>query len=351
MDGRFPAPLLVGFAARVLEAAGARRSDALITARVLVEADLRGIDSHGVARLPVYARRLKGGLINPRARLRGLKDSGSVLWLDAQNGLGPPAAARAMGRCLERAATEGLAMAAVRNSNHFGIAGYYAMMALDRGMIGVAMSNASPLMAPWGGRTRMLGTNPLAVAIPGGSGPPVVMDMATSQAARGKLEVARRLGRPLPPGWALGPDGRPTTDPAEGLAGLLLPMGAHKGYCLAVVIEALCGALTGGAMGPEVGELTAFDRPQGVGHAFIAIDPQAFVGLESLGRRMDEYGRKLKADRPAEGVERIYLPGEIEHEERLRRVKHGVPLPPAVRRELAALGAEVGVEVGFLAEG
>lgn len=345
------AQVLRTFTATALEHVGISPEDAAIAAEVLVASDLRGIESHGVARLRFYIARIKKGLINTQGKLRTVRESPATVALDANNGLGMPAAYRAMQICIERAQQFGCGVVAVRGSNHFGIAGYYAMMALPHDMIGIAMTNASPIVVPFGGTQSILGTNPIAYAIPCGEEPAIVVDMATSASAFGKIEVALRKGISLPLGWALGIDGRPTTDAHEAdRARKLLPVGGlsegtgYKGYALSTVVEALCHALSGAAMSMNIVAIQARgDQPSNIGHFFAAYRIDGFRDVAEFKHDMDELVRALHACPPQPGVERVLVPGEKEDQASLKNSHDGVPLDPEVVESLRTIATELNI--------
>lgn len=313
----------------VFESVGLPEPDAAVVTDALVSADLRGIDSHGVMRVPIYVKRLRLDLIEPRPSIRLAGDRGTVAVLDGGNGMGQVVAAQAMEEAIRRARQHSVGLVGVRNSNHFGMAAYFAMQALEHDMIGVALSNAPATMAPWGGARPYLGTNPLAIAVPAGDEPPIVLDMAMSTVARGKIILAAQEGTPVPEGWAVDTDGEPTTDPARALAGMVLPVGGAKGYGLATIIEILAGVLVGAAFGPHIGALyDNFTSPQGLGHFLGAIDVQAFDTADRFKGRMDRLIQEIRAVPRASQVERIYLPGEIEWLAELRRRREGIDLHP-----------------------
>jgi L-2-hydroxycarboxylate dehydrogenase (NAD+) len=340
------------FTARAFEAARVPPEEARIAADVLVTADLRGVDSHGVARLHHYLARLARGLVAPTSSLTIVRERPAALTVDAGNGIGMVTARRTMELAIERAARYGSAAVAVRRGNHFGIAGYFAMMALPHDMIGVAMCNASPTVVPFGGRQPMLGTNPIAWAVPCGEEPALVMDMATSGVAYGKLEVAHRTGAAIPLGWALGANGAPTADPAEAmLARSILPLGGlaegtgYKGYALATVVEALCHALSGAAMSRDIiavqgrGEL-----PSDIGHFFAVYAVDAFRPLAEFKAEMDGMLRALRSCPPQNEASPVLVPGEKEYRMSAQRARHGIPLHPSVVASLRAIATERGIE-------
>lgn len=327
----------------VFECAGVPTEDAHVAAGVLVAANLRGIDSHGVLHLPMKVQRLLSGRANPRPQFRLAQESATALCLDADNGLGMVAGDRAMRLAMERARQYGAAAVCVRRSNHFGITGYYVQLAAAANQIGLCCSNASKSMAPWGSITPYLSTNPLAFAAPGGIPGGVVLDMATSQVAWGKIELAARAGRKIPLTWATDPAGRPTDDPHVGMAGLMAPLGGYKGFGLALMVDILSGVLSGAAFGGHVGNFYAEpDRPEDVGHFFVAVDVRRLMPLEQFLARMDQIVAEIHACQPADGVERIFVPGELEAEMATQREREGIPLPADVYHELQRLGEAVG---------
>ena len=334
---------LLTFGCRVLEQLGVPAAHAREVAACLVKAELRGVDSHGMVRLPVYAQRIKAGVVNARPEIGMTKTSSATVLIDGDNGLGPVVAARAMEAALDLATSHGIGFAGVRHSNHFGPAAYYVEKAIDAGRIGVAISNAPPNMAPYGGKIRFLGTNPVAIGIPAGREHPLIFDASTSVVARGKIIVAAHTGQSIPEGWAVDPDGHPTTDANLALAGAVLPFGGPKGSAISFIIDILCGVLTGAAFASHLNTLEDLTTVQNVGHVLAAVRTDLFVSDTEFRQRMDEILGMLKASPPGPGIERVLAPGEIElaHESRLR--ERGIPLPPAIVAQLAAYGDSLGV--------
>lgn len=345
---RFPVAALTGFVRELFEAMGLPPAQAAIAAETNVDADLRGVDSHGVARLPMYARRIRQGLINLDAELAVVRESPSTIAFDAQNGMGLVAAPKGMTRCIEKAEATGICLATMRNSNHFGTVGYYALLAARRGLLGVAMTNASPLVAPVFGAKPMVGTNPLAIAAPTRDGRPLLLDMSTSTVAFGKIEIARRANRPIPEGWALDAEGNPTTDPFA--ARWLTPLGGersrsgHKGYGLGVMVDVLCGPLAGAAWSAAISGAAGGYSNAGIGHAFIAWRIDAFRDPEEFYRDVDAMATGLRATPPAPGCEAtgVLLPGDPENAAEARNRAEGVPVKLAVLAELRVLAEELG---------
>lgn len=363
---RVDAESLKSFCERVFRELGVPEDDARITADVLVAADLRGIDSHGVARLRRYADGLQSGMMVARPHVQVIAESPATAIVDAGAGLGQPVSYRAMEKAIHKALDVGAGFVAVRNSNHYGIAGFYAMMALAHDCIGFSTTNASVLVVPTFARNGMLGTNPISVAAPANADQnpqswPFVLDMATSTVPRGKLEVYHRLEKPLPLGWATDETGAPTADTDRVLdnfrgktqgSGGLLPLGGagellggHKGYGLSLLVDILCGVLTGAAYADLVYPKTADGKalPSNIGHCFGALRIESFRPVEEFKAAMDDLQRRLKEAPKAEGQDRIYVHGEKEYEEAERRSRDGIPLNPKVAADLASIGEELGV--------
>jgi len=338
------------FSIRVLRKANVSTEDATIAADVLLSADLRGIESHGMIRLfPFYYHRLTNGMINPSPRLQTINETATSLALDADNGLGMPTGYRAMQHCISKAKENGIGLVTVRNSNHYGIAGYYAMMAFQHIMIGISLTNASSLVAPTYGRTGMLGTNPIAVAAPSGTERPYVLDMATSIVPIGKITVFERAGLSIPSGWGVDNQGQVTTDPAMvAHGGALLPLGGtpdmrgYKGYGLSLFVDILCGILSGSTYG-ITDRLNPDKAIRKTGHCFMALQVNAFRPLADYQHDMDALIHQLKSAPKAAGHDRIYIHGEKEFERAERNLREGVPILATVVHSLVAEGEAAGV--------
>ncbi len=342
--GRYAPEALHEFIVQALERAGAGADDARLVADGLVAADLRGVHTHGVLRTAIYVSRLRRGSFNPHASLEGVSQRGSVALVDAGAGLGIAMASRAMDMAVGLAGTHGVGIVGVRNSNHCGMLAALALRAVARGMIGIALSNADAQVAPWGARAKFLGTNPMAIAIPAGAEPPIVLDMATSVVPHGRIQAAAARGESIPPGWALDAEGRAATDPNDALRGALLPFGGPKGSGVSLMIDVLAGMLTGALSGPDITPLYEdLDRSQGLGHLLIALSVEAFGPADTFAERVDTLIRRVRVLPPDEGHERVYLPGEIEHERVLEYRKLGVPLPPEVRAAVDRLAGDLGL--------
>ncbi len=343
-------PQLERFAAEVLTKVGVAPADATVVAEVLVAADLRGVESNGVARLETYVNRIKSGKLDAKPTVQVVSETPTALVLDAGNGLGHPAGKRAMLATIDKAKTSGAAFATVRNSNHYGIAGYYAMLALEHDMIGIASTNTVRYGTATLGSDVMLGTNPFAYAIPAGKEPAFVLDFATTTVPRGKLEMHLREEKPLNPGWAIDEEGHPTLDPAAALKGALLPLGGfgsdnggHKGYGLGLLADILCGVLSGGAFGSDLPVPSSGPEPGKISHFFGAFRIDGFRDVEAFKRDMDRELRAFKDSEKAPGQERIYVAGEIEHEKTLYNRKHGVPIPVKLWNGLERLAGELDI--------
>jgi LDH2 family malate/lactate/ureidoglycolate dehydrogenase len=337
------AAALQDLVATVFARCGMERPDADLLARSLVDADLGGVHSHGVLRVPEYVVKLTRGGVNPRGRPAVVRDEGACLVVDGANSMGVVGARFAMDAAIDRAATIGLAAAAIRGSNHCGALAFIARQALEHDMIGIATTNALPTMAPWGGAERLLGINPLAVAVPAGAELPIVYDAAFSGSSHGKIRVYHNQGRQLPAGWALDGQGYPTTDPAAALHGLLLPIGGFKGTGLAMIMGILSSMLSGAAYGTELGSMETGPRPGADGHFVAALRVGAFVDIAEFKTRVDGAIRQVHECRLAPGHERIYAPGEIEQRTREAYRRDGIPLDGPTRANLAHAARGAGI--------
>ncbi|MGA0542893.1 Ldh family oxidoreductase [Neotabrizicola sp. VNH66] len=335
---------LTAFAAAMFRSAGMTDADAALIAGDLVKANLRGVDSHGVSRIPMYLERLRHGLVNPRPQVKVTRVAGAVAHVDGDNGMGFIPSSVAMDTACDIAGEMGIGLAGVHRSTHFGMGACYALRAIERGFISLIFTNSSPAIAMWGGRTSFLGASPIAAGIPGGQHPPFVMDMAMTVIARGKIRLAAMKGDPIPEGLALDQDGNPTTDAAKAFEGVCLPFGGIKGSVLGTLMDLMSGVLTGANFGGDVKSLY-FDHsePQNVGHLFFAIKPDLFMSLTDFGARMDEFYTRIKDLPRASGVDEILLPGEPEERREAQRRRDGIPVTANVVADLTAEGAAVGV--------
>ncbi|ATW26681.1 Ldh family oxidoreductase [Candidatus Formimonas warabiya] len=337
---------LLSFALECFLCTGFEEESAQLIADSLIEADLRGLNTHGVIRIPMYLNRVKTGLIDPLARVNLIKENDNMAVLDAGNGMGQPASVYAMQKAIEKAGVSTISMVGVRNSNHFGTAAYYSMMAAERRMLGISCSNTEPLMAAPGGAKAVVGNNPLSIAIPGGNKPDIVIDMAMSAAAIGKIVLAQKKGESIPLGWATDKIGNVTTDPNEALdGGALLPFSGPKGYSFALAVDILAGILMGSGFGEDVkSPFNDFLNQQKVGHMFMAINISAFTNLEKFLANVEELIRQIKTAPVAPGVKEAFLPGEIEYNTKCTRLVDGIPLPVGLIDELNAYAQELTVK-------
>ncbi len=358
METYFPYDQLYAFSNKIFLAIGCSDEQAALAARVLLSADKRGIDSHGIARLSGYVRLWEVNRINATPNLRIIHESPSTAVVDGDRGLGLVVAPFAMQVAIEKAAVAGSGWVSVQNSNHFGIAGYHAMMALEQDMIGMAMTNASALVAPTFSTERMLGTNPIAVAVPAGTEAPFVADMATTTAANGKLEILQRKHQEAPVGWIQDNHGHATTD-AHVLkqGGALLPLGSdrehgsHKGYALGSVVDIFSAILSGANFGPWVPPFPAYvpmpeNQPgKGIGHFLGAMRIDAFRPADAFKQDMDLWLKRFRSAQPVAGEERVLVPGDPERACEAEREKTGIPLLPAVVEDLTKLGQKFSVNL------
>ncbi len=331
---------------QIFEACGMSSSDWALLTDQLISADLSGTHSHGVLRVPEYVKKLREDGVDPNGRPTVVRDNGACVVVDGHNAMGQIAAHFAMAEATRRAGEHGIAASAVRGSNHCGTMAFYATMALEHDMIGIATTHALPTMAPWGGTERILGINPLGVAIPAASERPIVYDAAFSGSSHGKIRIHQQRGVPLPEGWALDRNGRPTTDPAAAIDGLLMPIGGFKGTGLALIVGILSSMLSGAAYGTELGNMEDGPKPGADGHFFAAIKIDAFEEPDSFKGRVDAAVQEIHACRLAEGTERIYSPGELEFLNREDYVVNGIPLNRATLSDLAEVATAVGVSTG-----
>ena len=344
---------LRNFTAHVFRAMGCPPDEALVAADCLNQADLRGVDSHGIARLKGYVRLWELERLNAQPHVTIVHETPSTAVIDGDLGLGLVTGPQAMKLAIEKAKIAGTGWVAVQNSNHYGIAGYHAMMALDHDMIGISMTNASPLVAPTFSRDKLLGTNPIAVAIPALNEPPFVMDMATTTVANGKLEVLQRKGQQAPLGWAQDKDGNPTTDPfVLKNGGSMLPLGGsrenggHKGYCLGAMVDIFSAVLSGANYGPWVPPFVAFLDPpdqqvgKGIGHFMGAIRIDAFRPAAEFKAHMDHWIKTFRNSNPVPGQDKVMIPGDPERLKTAERLKSGIDLLQPVIEDLSELAAK-----------
>ena len=340
---RVPAARLEAFIARAFEAVDISAAEAGSIALLMTRADLQGSEGHGVFRLPQYIRRIRGGAVNVKPRIRVAREAAGMALVDGDNGMGHLVMRYAAEKAIEKAKTAGVAWVGVKWSNHAGPASLYAAMPLEHDMIGLylAVGNANHLPA-WGGLDMLLSTNPISVAVPAGVEPPIVLDMATTVAAYGKVKTKAQRGETMPEGWMMDRQGRPLTDPRRANEGFLLPIGGYKGYGLALIFGLLAGTLNGAAMGRDVVDFNADDTTAtNTGHAIVAINVASFQPVSEFKQSVDALIRDLRNSERLPGVDRIRLPGEGSHATRDERTRNGIPLPAPLAASLIQLAGEL----------
>ena len=341
---RFRAEDVAAFVVRMLCVHDVPADHAAIVARCLVRADLRGVASHGVGHLAIYLERLRAGSINPRPVMQVQSAAPVAAFLDAQDGFGFVAGTLAMAAAVDMARTMGFGAVAVRRSTHFGMAASYVLQAVESGMMALVFTNASPAIPPWGGRTPLLGTSPLAAGVPGAEGQHFILDMSPAIMARGRIRRAHRLGEAIPPGCALDATGRVTCDPAAALAGSLLPIGGPKGAALSMVMDLFAGVFTGAAFAGEVASQYQLEKRQDVGHLMLAMRPDLFMQLDVFIKRMSAWTERMRSCPPAEGFSQVRLPGDSSSRLEQERREQGIPYRLADLEKLRLEAARAGVD-------
>ncbi len=338
---------LKDFCCQAYMKAGVPAAEAEIVAELLARSDLRGVETHGVMRLPIYIQRLQKGYVRAVCKITTVKEKGSTAFLEAHGSVGHVVAHRAMELAIQKATEHGIGWVSVKDSGHFGAAGLFPMRALEKDFIGYVVTNSAPIMAPYGGRERILGNNPLSFAFPTVQYPPIVLDMSISVVSAGKLILCRKRGEKIPLGWAYDKNGLPTEDPYEGYegGGFLAAIGEYKGYGMILVHEMLTSILTGGKWTQHIKSLYEEDKTgiQGTCHSFMAIDPECFTGRENFKKEMDRYIKSIKESAKAQNVTEILMPGELEYRTESERLKQGIPLESTTVQELVSLGKSLGV--------
>ncbi len=342
----FTHDLLKSYVIDVLKSVGLTEKNGSIVAESLVSANLRGVDSHGVTRLPIYVKRIKSGAVTPNPKVWIEEEGQSTLLVDGNDGMGQIVGLKAIEYGIKKAKLNGGVYVGVKNSTHFGTGAFFVQHALQHDLIVVAMSNAPSTMAPYGGIQPYLGTNPYAFGLPSDKYRPVIFDMATSVVARGKIISAEQRGADIPLGWAIDQNGKETTNAKEALEGTVLPFAGPKGYAISLMIDIMSGVLTGAGFGQHVNNIYGdYDKPQKVGHFFQLIDINSFMPAETFKKRVDQMIREIKSSPKAEGVEEIYLPGEIEFNTERERLRNGIPLDQEVYEALKIVGEEANVDI------
>ena len=331
------------FVAALYAAAGLPSEDASLVAETLVRADMWGHSSHGVMRAPWYIDRVKAGTMKPVTDPEVVVDAGAISVIDGRDGVGQVITKRAMQNAIDRAKRHGVGIVSVRDSNHHGALGWFTRMAASQGCIGILTTNGSPAMAPWGGRAKRLGNNPWSITAPAGRNAPMMLDIANTVVARGKIFLARQKGIPIPDNWAIDAQGRRTTDAVAALGGVILPMAEHKGYAITVMMDVLSGVLSGsGIMGEVNGPYQAEKRSR-CGHMVMALNIEAFGPLDRFQARMEEMIAGIKDTPLAEGFDEVFYPGEIEARNEARHELDGLVLPEQTRDDLSKVAREYGV--------
>jgi L-2-hydroxycarboxylate dehydrogenase (NAD+) len=343
MADRVAADALREFIARAFTAVGCPPRDTVILADLMVQADLRGADTHGVFRLPLYVKRLRAGGVNSKPDIRVADEWPATALIDGDNGMGHLVMHRAAETAIAKAKQAGVAWVGARMSNHAGPASLYATMPLPHDMIGIYLAvGSNNHLAPWGGAELLLGTNPIAVAIPALEEPPIVMDMAPTVAAFGKVRLKAQRGEEMPVGWMIDRDGKPLTDPKRADEGFLLPIGDYKGYALSLIIGLLAGTLNRAALGREVIDFVKESgKGTNTGHAIVAIAIEAFSPVQAFKQSVDAMARTIRGSEKLTGVERIFLPGEQSFEKSQERGRDGIPMPKPLRDSLDKLAEEL----------
>lgn len=343
---RVPRESLETFTSAILRHAGLSSQHAGIVANILVEGDARGLPSHGVVRLlPVYVDRLLKGSMNPEPDITVLTEEEATAHIDGDGGPGQVTARHAMDRAVSLARTSGVGVALARNSSHFGVGSVYVEQATRCGCVGIAFTNAPANMPPAGGKNKFFGTNPITIGVPFAGEFPLILDMSTSVVARGRIAIAQREGKPIPEGWAIDAEGNPTTDPERALAGSVLPMAGYKGSGLALMIDILAGVLSGSAYGTHIVDL--YDKGpdhQNLGHFMLALNIERFMPLNMFASRMEQFVADVRSQPRMPGVERIFLPGEIEYEATQESNRLGIEISVNGLDEINAVALSVGVE-------
>ncbi len=347
LKGRIDPERLTDFATAVYATAGMPEADARLVADTLVQADLWGHQSHGVLRLGWYLDRIRNGVMKPVTQPEFVVDAGAIAVIDGHDGVGHVLAMLATHEAIKRAQAHGIGAVAVRNSNHFGTCMYYTRRVAGAGCVAMLTSNGGPAMAPWGGRKKIIGTNPWSVAAPvssDGARAPFVVDMAATGVARGKIYLARNKNLPIPLGWAIDQDGAPTTDPQQAIDGIILPMAEHKGYAIAAMVDMMSGVLTGSGFLSAVHSPYKTAEKSNCGHLMIAMDISNFQPLDQFHARMQQFAKEIKSVPLAQGFDEVFYPGEMEDNSDAKFRREGLSLPEDTLADLRRIASETGLE-------
>lgn len=344
-DIRVSPEKLTAFCTSVLIAAGIPERDSAIIADSLVHANMTGVHSHGVSKLNDYLVRLDNNLVTKETNITVVSETPTTALLDAGNGWGQIVSQEAVDVAVKKAKEYGSSWVGVRNSNHYGTAAYWTAQIAAQGMIGISMTNTSPVMVPFGSKVPTLGTNPISIAVPSPSGKPIMLDMATSNQARGKITLASKIGKPIPTDWAITIDGQETSDPHEALKGSLLPFGGAKGSGLAIMVDILTGVLTGALYGSQIPRFYDDPVPQNLGHMFAALNVNAMMPLGDFLDRMGDKERETRDSAPAKGFDRVYMPGDLEYARAEESRINGIVLSKEIHSELLSAAERYGANV------
>ena len=337
---------LEGWCREMLSAAGFQGAQAELVAKSLTDAEARGVSSHGVSRVRIYAQRIQGGMLNADAKPVVVKETAATAHLDASNAVGHAGAFAGLEAAMGKAAEVGVGVSVVRNSNHCGTLGFYSRIAAERGLVTILMTNGPPVMVYYGGRSRAVGTNPFGIGVPRAGGAPLVLDMATSATARGKIILAGQKGQQIPEGWAVDLHGRPTTDPAAALEGSVVPFAGPKGSGLAMMVDLLCGGMAAAITGEDIGDMyEQWDREQRVSHFMLAMDPDSWHGGDAFRAHVARFAERVAGLPTAEGFDRVMLPGEVEQLAYDSAVADGVVLSGQVFEDLRTFASDLHVPV------
>jgi len=344
MPASVDAQQLLEFATAVYAGQGVPEADARLIADTLVQADLWGHQSHGVLRLGWYLDRLRNTVMNPLTTPEFVVDAGGIAVIDGHDGVGHVLTKLAAEEAIKRAKVHGIAAVGVRMSNHFGTCMYYTLMGARAGCVMMLTSNGGPAMAPWGGRKKIIGTNPWSIAAPAGRHAPFVVDMANTGVARGKIYLARNKRQPIPEGWAINADGAPTTDPQEAIDGIILPMAGHKGYAIAAMVDMMSGVLTGSGFLSTVHSPYKTAEKSNCGHFMMAVNIEAMQPLAAFNARMEQFIAEIKAVPLAQGCDEVFYPGEMEARNDVRNRRQGLQLPDDTIADLQRIAGETGLQ-------
>jgi len=344
MPASVDAQQLLEFATAVYAGQGVPEADARLIADTLVQADLWGHQSHGVLRLGWYLDRLRNKVMNPLTTPEFVVDAGGIAVIDGHDGVGHVLTKLAAEEAIKRAKVHGIAAVRVRMSNHFGTCMYYTLMGARAGCVMMLTSNGGPAMAPWGGRKKIIGTNPWSIAAPAGRHAPFVVDMANTGVARGKIYLARNKRQPIPEGWAINADGAPTTDPQEAIDGIILPMAGHKGYAIAAMVDMMSGVLTGSGFLSAVHSPYKTAEKSNCGHFMMAVNIEAMQPLAAFNARMEQFIAEIKAVPLAQGCDEVFYPGEMEARNDVRNRRQGLQLPDDTIADLQRIAGETGLQ-------